>query len=355
MLKILVINPGSTSTRIAVYEDEKVLLLKTLMHLSQELDQFETIALQFEFRREVILKELMTANIDINEFNAVIGRGGLVRPIESGVYEVNEALRADLVKGIMGQHASNLGGLIALDIAKGIDGCRAFIADPAVVDELEEVARITGHPLLPNESKFHALNHKAVARKFAASIKQPYEELNLIVAHLGGGISVGAHRKGRVIDVNNALDGFGPFAPDRAGTVPAGRLIDLCFSGKYTIDEMKDMITGKGGLVAHLGTNQAHIVAEWASEGNEKARLILHAMAYNIAKAIGAQWVVLKGVVDGIILTGGMAQNEMVVGFIREYIDCFGKITIYPGEDEMQALSLNALEVLKGERICKIY
>jgi butyrate kinase len=285
----------------------------------------------------------------------VIGRGGLVRPIESGVYEVNEALRTDLIKGIMGQHASNLGGLIAHDIAKGIDGCRAFIADPVVVDELEEVARITGHPLMPRESKFHALNQKAVARKFAASIERPYEALNLIVAHLGGGISVGAHRKGRIIDVNNALDGFGPFAPERAGTVPAGRLIDVCFSGKYTIQEVKAMITGKGGLVAHLGTNQAHIVADWANAGNDKARLILYAMAYQVAKAVGAQWAVLKGEVDGIILTGGMAQNKMVVGFIREHINCFGKITIYPGEDEMEALNMNALEVLKGERTCKVY
>lgn len=355
MHKILVINPGSTSTKIAVYEDNKPVLLKNLRHTNEEMAPFAKIVDQFDFRKEAILDELNSAAIAINEIDGVVGRGGMVRPIESGVYEVNEKMKEDLRVGVMGQHASNLGGLIADHIAKEIDGCRAFIADPVVVDELEEVARITGHPLMPRESKFHALNQKAVARKFAQSIERPYEELNLIVAHMGGGISIGAHRKGRIVDVNNALDGFGPLAPERAGTVPAGRLIEVCFSGKYTIDEVKSMITGKGGLVAHLGTNQAHVAAEWANNGNEKARLILYAMAYQIAKGIGGALMVLKGELDGVILTGGMAQNKLVVGFIREHINFLGKITIYPGEDEMESLATNVLEVLQGERECKVY
>lgn len=355
MYKILVINPGSTSTKIAVFENEKSVLLKTLRHPSEKINEFPNIASQFEFRKDVILRELANAEIDIIEINAVVGRGGLVKPIESGVYEVNDALKRDLITGVMGQHASNLGGLIAENIAKDLPGVRAFIADPVVVDELDDVARITGHPLMPRQSKFHALNQKAVARRYAQTIEKNYEDINLIVVHMGGGISIGAHRKGKIVDVNNALDGFGPFSPERAGTVPAGRLIDICFSGNYNEEEVRAMITGKGGLVAHLGTNQAHVAAEWANNGNEHARLILHAMGYQIAKIIGGALVVLKGDVDGIILTGGIAHNKMVVGFIKEYIDFLGKITIYPGEDEMEALALNALGVLRGERECKIY
>ncbi len=355
MYKILVINPGSTSTKIAVFENEKSVLLKTLRHPSEKIDEFPTIVSQYEFRKEVILNELKSAEIDIDNIQVVVARGGLVKPIESGVYEMNEALKRDLIKGIMGQHASNLGGLIAEDIAKDIPGARAFIADPVVVDELDDVARITGHPLMPRQSIFHALNQKAVARRYAHSIEKNYEDINLVVAHLGGGISIGTHRKGRIVDVNNALDGFGPFSPERAGTIPAGRLIDICFSGKYSEGDVRAMITGKGGLVAHLGTNEAYVAAQWANEGNEHAKLILHAMGYQVAKAIGGALVVLKGQVDGIILTGGIAHNKMVVGFIKEYIDFLGKITIYPGEDEMEALALNALGILRGEFECKKY
>jgi butyrate kinase len=355
MAKILVINPGSTSTKIAVFYNEKSILLKTLRHPVEKIDEFPTIASQFGFRKDMILTELESAEIDIREIEAVVGRGGLVKPIESGVYEVNEAMKHDLTIGVMGQHASNLGGLIADDIAKDIPGARAFIADPVVVDELMDVARITGHPLMPRQSKFHALNQKAVGHRFAHSIEKRYEDINLIVAHLGGGISVGAHLKGKIVDVNNALDGFGPFSPERAGTVPAGRLIDICFGGQYSETEVRAMITGKGGLVAHLGTNQAHVAAEWAANGNEHAKMILHAMGYQIAKTIGGALVALKGEVDGIILTGGIAHNKMVVSFIKEYIDFLGKITIYPGEDEMESLALNALGVLRGERACKVY
>lgn len=354
--RILVINPGSTSTKIAVFENIKSVLLKTLRHSSEELARFPDIPSQYEFRKEAILNELVAADIEIEKINAVVGRGGLLRPIPSGVYEVNENMKNDL-KNRSGkqQHASNLGGLIADDIARSLPDARAFIADPVVVDELQDVARITGHPDLPRQSIFHALNQKAVARNYARSVEKKYEDLNLIVAHLGGGISVGAHKKGNVIDVNNALDGYGPFSPERAGTLPSGGLVDMCFSGKHTHDEMRKMVTGKGGLMAHLGTNQAHEVEERALNGDKKADLVLHAMAYQVAKTIGGCLAVLQGKVDAVLITGGMAQNNTVVGYIRRYIDWIGNIKIYPGEDEMSALAMNALEVLRGERECKVY
>ncbi len=353
--KVLVVNPGSTSTKIAVYENNKPVLLKTLRHSAEQLAAFVDIASQYEFRKEAVLQELLHAEIDVENIQAVVGRGGLLKPIESGVYAVNEAMKKDLKAGVMGQHASNLGGLIADDIAAGLPRARAFIADPVVVDELQDVARITGLPEMPRQSIFHALNQKAVARKFAFSIERAYEELNLIVAHLGGGISVGAHCKGKVIDVNNALDGYGPFSPERSGTLPAGPLVDLCFSGKYTREEIRTIINGKGGLVAHLGTNQAHEAEAKALEGDKHAELILHAMAYQVAKTIGGCAAVLKGKVDGILITGGMAQNKMVVDFIRQYIDWMGTVKVYPGEDEMKALAANALSVLRGEVECKKY
>ena len=355
MYKILIINPGSTSTKIAVYEDDKSVFQKTLRHSSKEIDGFPTVPSQFEFRKNAILNELRDAGIKPDDFAAVVGRGGVVKPIESGVYEVNDALKEDLINSKMGQHASNLGGLIAENIAHEIKGARAFIADPVVVDELDDVARISGHPLLPNQSIFHALNQKAVGRKFAKETGKKYEELNLIIAHLGGGISVGAHKKGRIVDVNNALNGSGSFSPERAGTLPALQLAELCFSGKYTIEEVRAMITGKGGLVAHLETNDAQTAAKRAKDGDKNAEIVLHAMAYQIAKSIGAAYTVLKGQIDGIILTGGIAHNEFVVNYIKEYADCLYKITVYPGEDEMEALAVNALSVLKGEMECKTY
>jgi butyrate kinase len=354
--KILVINPGSTSTKIAVYENIKSVLLKTLRHSQEDLAGFTDIPGQYAFRKEAILNELVQADIEVKMINAVVGRGGLLRPIPSGVYEVNEQMKDDL-KNRDGkqQHASNLGGLIADDIANSLPSARAFIADPVVVDELHEVARITGLPELPRQSIFHALNQKAVARNYARSVEKKYEDLNLIVAHLGGGISVGAHFKGNVIDVNNALDGYGPFSPERAGTLPSGGLVDMCFSGKYSHDEMRKKVTGQGGLMAHLGTNQAHEVEERSLNGDKHADLLLHAMSYQVAKTIGGSMSVLQGQVDAVLITGGMAQNNTVVGYIRKYVDWIGNIKVYPGEDEMSALAMNALEVLKGERDCQIY
>ena len=353
--KILAINPGSTSTKIAVYEDEELVYSKTIRHEHSELCAYTKVAHQFEFRRDLIVKELSDHSISCSDFVAVVGRGGLLKPISSGVYEVNEEMINDLYHGRLGEHASNLGGLIAAEIAKHIPGCKAYIADPVVVDELQPVARVAGHPAFQRISIFHALNHKAVAKNYAREVNKPYEALNLIVAHLGGGISVGAHCMGRVVDVNNALDGEGPFSPERSGTLPAGALAKLCFSGAYTLEQVQKMILGGGGMVAHLGTNQFTTVCDWVNEGREDARLIVDAMAYNIAKSIGAMAVTLKGVVDAILITGGMAHDKPFVQLIREQVAFLGPVVVYPGEDEMAALSMNGLAVLRGEEAAKEY
>lgn len=354
--KILVINPGSTSTKIAVFIGEDSTFLKTLKHSNEELDTFENIASQFEFRKTAILNELKKSDVATNDFNAIVGRGGLVKPIESGVYEVNDALKRDLTTASMLEHASNLGGLIAADIAKDIPGARAFIADPVVVDELSDVARITGLPQMPRKSIFHALNQKAVAKRFAREIDKKYEDINVIVAHLGGGISIGAHEKGRVVDVNNAIDGYGPFSPERSGTLPTGALVDACFSGKYTHKEMRKLISGAGGFVAHLGTNQAYDVEKKVEAGDPHFTLIHSALAYQIAKNIGGCAAALKGEVDGIIITGGIAYDKILIGKLKEMLTWISpEFKVYPGEDEMQALADNGLAVLRGETTCKVY
>ena len=278
--RILVINPGSTSTKIGVFRNEKSRFLKSIVHSADDLKAFQRISDQYEYRKTIILDELRKAEVKLNEITAVIGRGGLVKPIDSGVYEINERLKEDLKKGIMGEHASNLGGLIADEIAKTLPSARAFIADPVVVDELQPIARISGHPNFERISIFHALNHKAVAKTYAKFLEKEYEDLNLIVAHMGGGVTVAAHRQGKVIDVNQGLDGEGPFSPERSGTLPVGALATLCFSGKYTLDDVKKMITGNGGYVAYLGTNDAYAVEIMAAKGNRKAQLIQEAMAY---------------------------------------------------------------------------
>jgi butyrate kinase len=347
--KILVINPGSTSTKIAVFEDEKIVFADNIKHTTEELSMFGYIIYQHEFRKKLILQKLKEANIDLSQIDIIVGRGGLVKPILSGAYEVNDRLKEDLMKGVQGEHASNLGGLIADDIAKLTLNAKAYIVDPVVVDELQDVARITGHPDIPRTSIFHPLNQKSVARRFAKSLGKKYENLNLIVAHLGGGISIGAHCKGKVIDVNNALDGEGPFSPERAGSLPAGALVKLCFSNRYTYDEVKKMLVGNGGLVALMGTNEARDVEIQADKGDERARLIQDAMCYQIGKSIGAMAAVLKGKVDGIILTGGIAHNKYLCSYIDEMVGFIAPIQVYPGEDEMTALATNGLMILNGE------
>jgi butyrate kinase len=348
-IRILAINPGSTSTKIAVFNGANPVFVRTLYHTTEELSVYEKITDQYSFRKEIILKQLEEAGIDLNTLSVIVGRGGLVKPIPSGVYEVNEIMKADLRNSPMGEHASNLGGLIADDIAKSLNNVRAFITDPVVVDELEPHARVAGHPEFKRVSIFHALNQKAIARQHAKSIMRRYEDLNLIVVHLGGGISVGAHRKGMVVDVNQALDGEGPFSPERSGTLPAADLARLCYSGKYALKEVLLMIKGKGGLAAHLGTNSAYEVEQRMAAGDENAKFIFEAMAFQVAKEIGAMSTVLKGEVDAIILTGGIAHGKWFVNQVIERVYKIAPVHVYPGEDEMRALALNGLMVLKGE------
>ena len=354
MFRMLIINPGSTSTKIAVFDDLNPVFVETLRHSSEELAQYNTIFEQYEFRKGVILNALKEKNIPLESLNAVVGRGGLLKPIEGGTYIVNERMLEDLKIGVQGQHASNLGGVIAYEIAKSLN-IPAYIVDPVVVDEMDEIARISGMPEIQRKSIFHALNQKAVAKRYAKEKGKKYEELNLIVAHLGGGISVGAHRKGRVVDVNNALDGEGPFSPERTGSLPVGDLVKMCFSGKYTLEEMKKKITGKGGLMAYFGTNDARDVKKMMDEGNKEAELVYKAMAYQVAKEIGMCATVLKGEVDAIILTGGLAYGKEFVEWIKERVSFIAPVVVYPGEDEMLALAEGGLRVLRGEEPAKEY
>lgn len=354
-IRVLAINPGSTSTKIAVYQNNKAIFLKTIKHSTEELDKFEKITDQYEYRKKAIYQELEDADIRLNLIRAVVGRGGLVKPIASGVYEVNEPMKKDLRNSPLGEHASNLGGLIADDFARALPNAKAYIADPVVVDEMETLARYSGHPDFERVSIFHALNQKAVARSHAKSVMQSYEDLNLIVVHLGGGISVGAHQKGKVIDVNQALDGDGPFSPERSGTLPVGSLVKACFSGKYTLGEMKKMIKGNGGMAAYLGTNDAYEAELKAADDDEKAKEVLEAMAYQVAKEVGAMYTVLKGEVDGTLITGGIANSKWFVNLLIQRIYKIAPVHVYPGEDEMRALATNGLLVLKGEIDPKTY
>ncbi|GAA0120190.1 butyrate kinase [Clostridium perfringens] len=352
--KLLIINPGSTSTKIGVYEGEKEVLEETLRHSSEEILKYDTIFDQLDFRKEVILNVLKEKGIDINELDAVVGRGGMLKPIEGGTYEVNDAMVEDLKIGVQGPHASNLGGILSNEIAKEI-GKRAFIVDPVVVDEMEDVARLSGVPELPRKSKFHALNQKAVAKRYAKEHNTSYEDVNLIVVHMGGGVSVGAHRKGRVIDVNNALDGDGPFSPERAGGVPSGELLEMCFSGKYSKEEVYKKLVGKGGFVAYANTNDARDLIKLSQEGDEKGSLIFNAFIYQIAKEIGSMAVVLDGDVDAIVLTGGIAYSDYVTNAINKKVKWIAPMVVYGGEDELLALAQGAIRVLDGVEEAKIY
>lgn len=354
MRKLLIINPGSTSTKIGVFEDEKEILDETLRHSSEEIGKYATVVDQKDFRKEVILDVLKSKGIDIKGFDAIVGRGGLLKPIEGGTYAVNEEMLDDIKKAERGEHASNLGAMIADEIAKEI-GAKSFIVDPVVVDELSDVARISGVPELPRTSIFHALNQKAVAKRYAKEKNKAYEDCNIIVVHMGGGVSVGAHTNGRIVDVNNALDGDGAFSPERSGGVPAGALIKMCFSGKYTEAEVKKKITGQGGLVAYLDTNDMRDVLKASAEGDEKSKLIYDAFIYQVSKDVGAMATVLKGNVEAIILTGGIAYSDVVVNSIKERVSFIAPLVVYGGEDEMLALAQGALRVLNGEEEAKEY
>lgn len=352
--KLLIINPGSTSTKVAVYQDEQKLMEETIRHSGEELDVYTSIYDQLIFRKELILKLLEEKDIDLKSISAVVGRGGMLRPIEGGTYAVNQAMLEDLRIGVQGQHASNLGGIIAHEMAELLN-IPAFIVDPVVIDEMDPVARISGFPEIKRKSIFHALNQKAVAKRYARETGRKYEDLNLIVAHLGGGVSVGVHKHGRVVDVNNALDGEGPFSPERSGGVPIGDLVRLCYSGEITLDEMQKRIVGEGGFMAFLNTNDVRTVTKLCVRGNEDSRLKFDAFIYQVAKEIGSCATVLCGKVDAIILTGGIAFGKEITEAIKERVSFIGPVIVYPGEDEMLALAQGALRVLRHEEDVKVY
>jgi len=346
---VLVINPGSTSTKIAVYDKSgKEIINETICHHFEEISKYEKIIDQYRFRAEAIKNILFKNNISIKDFMFIVGRGGFLKPISSGTWTVNEQMISDLKKAERGEHASNLGAIIAYDIAKDMN-IPSYIVDPIVVDELDDVARISGIPEIERSSVFHALNQKATARKAAADIGKEYEELNVIVAHMGGGITVGAHKKGRVIDVNNGIYGEGPMTPERSGSLPVENVVNMCFSGKYTKDEIIKKIHGKGGVFAYLGTENIKAVCEEAGKGNKKYQLILDAMAYQIAKELGAMATVLEGKVDCIVLTGGIAYEQSMIKKITDKVKFISKIIVYPGENEMEALFQGAMLSFTGK------
>lgn len=346
-IKTLVINPGSTSTKIGIFEDETLLFDETLRHSTEEIARYESIIDQKDFRRDIILDFLKSKDFDVNTLDVVVGRGGMLKPIPGGTYAVNDALVHDLEIGVSGQHASNLGGILAKEIADSV-GKPSYIVDPVVVDELCDEARISGVPELPRISIFHALNQKAVAKRYAAEAGKDYKDLNLIVVHMGGGVSVGAHSQGRVVDVFNALDGDGAFSPERAGGVPSGSLIKMCFSGKYTEKEVYKKIVGGGGFNALLGTNDMREVEKMVQEGKENSDLFRRAFILQVSKDIGSMACVLAGKIDQIIITGGIAYDSVVVDGLKEHCSFLAPITVYPGEDELLALVQGGLRVLNG-------
>ncbi len=352
--RILAINPGSTSTKIAVYENELLFYKKNIKHKTEFINSFDKIIDQYSFREESILDTLKEENIDLNSFDAIVGRGGMLKPIEGGTYLVNDIMIKYVREAPRGEHASNLGCVLAKELADAINK-PSYIVDPVAVDEMEDIARYTGMPEIKRQSLFHALNQKAVGLKTAIHLNKNYHDLNLIIAHLGGGISVGVHKLGRVVDVNNALDGDGPMSPERSGTVPMGPLYKMAFSGKYTLKEIKRKNYGNGGIVAYLGTNDGSEFENRINAGDKEAAFIIEVMCYQIAKEIGAGSTVLKGKVDAIVLTGGLAFNKMIVDSITEKVSFISNILVFPGEDEMEALALGALRVLNGEEKHKEY
>lgn len=348
MIKSLIINPGSTSTKLGVFEDETLMFEETLRHSTEEISKYDSIFAQKDFRKDIILSFLKDKGVDVNSFDVIVGRGGMLKPIPGGTYAVTDALLEDLKIGKQGQHASNLGGILAREIGDSI-GAPSYIVDPVVVDELMPIARYSGVPELPRKSVFHALNQKAVAKRYAKEIGKPYTDLNLIVVHMGGGVSVGAHQNGRVVDIFNALDGDGAFSPERAGGVPSGALIRMCFSGEYTEAEVYKKIVGNGGFNAYLNTNDMRDVAKMINEGDAHADEVREAFIMQVAKDIGSMACVLNGQVDQIIVTGGIAYNKDVVEKIKKRAGFIAPFTVYPGEDELLALVQGALRVMNGE------
>ena len=352
--RILTINPGSTSTKFAVYDNETEIFTKTIQHKDEELRKFTSILAQKEFRKNCILTEIESAGIQPDSLDAVSGRGGLLKPIESGTYPVSDAMLADLQTASAAIHASALGAIIAAEVASPLS-IPAYVVDPVVVDEMDRNAKFTGMPGIERSSVFHALNQKAIARRVAEKLGKPYENARFVIAHLGGGITVGAHRYGRVIDVNDALSGEGPFTPERSGGIPAVPLINMCFSGEYTREELLERINGRGGIRGYLGTNDVRAVQKMINDGDEFASLVLDSMAYQVSKEIGSMVAVLEGRVDAIVLTGGLAHSNRFTGAVKQRIDRLAPLYVFPGEDEMLALMGGALRVLRGEEAVAVY
>ncbi|MFH1296923.1 MAG: butyrate kinase [Bacteroidota bacterium] len=346
---ILVVNPKDKVTQIAVFDNYKLLYINNRRHSTEELGQFKTIYEQVEFRRDVVFKELQNNLFDKNSVKVVISRGGLIKPVHSGIYEVNESLRYDLRNSPIGTDIINLGGLVADAVAAEIEGALALIADPTVVDEMQDVARITGAPGVERKSIFHALNQKAIAKLYAESLKKNYHELNLIVAHMGNGTTVGAHCKGKVIDVNQGFEGDGPFSMIRCGSLPLGDVVTMCTDGSKTKEEVFALLTHQGGINAHLGTTDISEVENRIKNGDRHASLIMEAMAYQVSKSIGEMFVALKGEADAILLTGDLAYSEYVVNYIRDHVSRLAQVIVYAGDNEIQAMASNALRVIKGE------
>ncbi len=354
MPRILAVNPGSTSTKMALFLDDRETASKTRGHAPHELAGYPGLTDQCPWRTSMVYEFLGAQGVQVVDLHAVVGRGGMLRPVPGGVYAVTPRMLEDLRTGRYGEHASNLGAPMARDIADRA-GCPAFIVDPVVVDELDDCARYSGVPQIPRRSVFHALNQKSTARLVARRLGKPYEECRFIVAHLGGGITVGAHLHGRVVDVNNGLDGDGPFSAERAGSVPAGQLVSLVLSGEHPESEIRRMLTGGGGLVAHCSTSDVADLWTRAGEGDEKVRGILDAMIHQIAKEIASHGATLRGSVDRIIITGGMANNAELVHALEDRVKWIAAVEVVPGEREMEALAGGALAALAGEAQIREY
>jgi len=346
---ILVVNPKDKITQVAVYENFKLLYINNRRHSEEELSKFDSIYDQVDYRRDIIFKELNNNSFDYSNVQIVISRGGLIKPVHSGIYEVNESLKFDLRNSPIGHDVINIGGLVADAVAALIKGARALIADPTVVDEMQDVARITGVPGIERKSIFHALNQKAVAKMYAESLKKDYNELNLIVAHMGNGTTVGAHCKGKVIDVNQGFEGDGPFSMIRCGSLPLGDVVKMCTDGIKTREEVYALLTHRGGINAYLGTTDITEIENRIKGGDRKAALLIEAMAYQVSKSIGEMSVALKGEVDAILLTGDLAHSEFVVNYIRDHVSSLGQVIVYAGDNETQAMAANAFRVIKGE------
>ncbi|MGI6128591.1 MAG: butyrate kinase [bacterium] len=353
--RILVLNPGSTSTKLALFDDDQMLVADSLFHPPNELEACGLVINQYNLRKEAILDFLKIKDVTLSSLAAIVGRGGLTKPLAGGTYRINQPMLNDLKSARWGEHASNLGPILAYELAEEAGGIPAFIVDPVVVDELDDVARISGLPELPRHSKFHALNQKAAARRAAKALASSYEKLNLIVVHMGGGVSIGAHKQGRVVDVNNALDGEGPMSPERSGTLPAGDLVRLCYSGNFTFQEVMRLVKGRGGFMAHLGTTNTREVQQRVKTGDSQAKLVFRALAYQVAKSICALTAVFGNAPDAIVLTGGMAHSELLTSWIKEQVEFLAPVLIYPGEGEMEALAQGALRVLNKKETAKVY